>query len=78
MEISEGAIVLREEENRLFGFEILKDLDVLHDYSSRGKLVALYSHVVEMKEKIRSQMCPEFCGDSLLELAFPELWEQQC
>jgi len=67
-------VSLREAENREFGFELLKDLNVIKDYWNRGDDDAFLQLMPKLKKKIEDRMCPEFSGEDLLGLVCPQIW----
>ena len=58
MNVPEGK--QREERNRLFGFELLKDLDILEDFWLRGEADAFVICITEVKKKVKANLCPRW------------------
>ena len=72
----EVAVSLREDEVRMFGFELLKDLDILYDYWHRGEVDWFLAYFKQVKEKVSNQMCPDSDGGDILKVIYPELCEE--
>lgn len=68
-------VKLREEEIRCLGFTLLRDLDILDDYSSRGEEHGFYRYMKLIKKRVKTLLCPDLEGHELLEYIWPDVWE---